>query len=140
MMVAYLVKIKESSRVRRLRHAAKRSLRGSLANTWDRLQGWIAATIIGILSAVIAFLIIRTEMALFDLKEGFCSSSWGTAKRFCCTPHNRPPSPDDICGDWVEWGEFFNPRERASWYMGMSEFVPYTLIAVRTLLLSRRAS
>ena len=28
----------------------------------------------GILSAIAAFLIVRAEMALFDLKEGFCAS------------------------------------------------------------------
>jgi chloride channel 3/4/5 len=115
--------------VRRLRHAAKRSFRGSIANTWDRLQGWVAATLIGILSALIAFAIIRVEGALFDLKEGFCSTNWGTSKRFCCTPHNRSPSEEE-CGDWVEWGQVLNPGHGETWFYGMAEFAPFGIIAV----------
>ncbi|WVO23008.1 uncharacterized protein IAS62_004352 [Cryptococcus decagattii] len=90
--------IKESSRVRRLRHAASRSLRGRIANTWDRFQGWFVVTLIGIITALIAFLIIRAEMAFFDLKEGFCSTSWGTAKRFCCAPRHQSPGSDGAKG------------------------------------------
>jgi chloride channel 3/4/5 len=98
------------------------------------MQGWVAATLIGILSALIAFCIIRVEGALFDLKEGFCSTNWGTSKRFCCTAHDRAPSADDTCGDWVEWGEVLNPKHSETWYLGMAEFAPYGLIAVSDLL------
>nr|XP_018261404.1 voltage-gated chloride channel [Kwoniella dejecticola CBS 10117]OBR83562.1 voltage-gated chloride channel [Kwoniella dejecticola CBS 10117] len=130
--------IKDSSRVRRLRHAAHRSIRGKLANSWDRFQGWLVVTIIGILSAVIAFFIIRTEMALFDLKEGFCGSSWGTAKRFCCAPHHPSGGGDagdeDNCGDWIEWGEFFAPHQKGGpqgqWIWGGPEFIAYGVVAV----------
>jgi chloride channel 3/4/5 len=81
-----VVQIKESSRVRRLRHNSKRSLSGAIANSWDRFQGWFVVTVIGestslaslspgVVSAIIAFMITRSEMALFDLKEGFCTTS-----------------------------------------------------------------
>ncbi|KAK8854828.1 hypothetical protein IAR55_003567 [Kwoniella newhampshirensis] len=129
--------IKESSRVRRLRHSASRSIRGKIANSWDRLQGWIVVTLIGIISALVAFMIVRAEMALFDLKEGFCSTSWGTAKRFCCAPHHRAPTgggEEEPCGDWVEWGEFFDPRERGgpegAWVWGEAEFIAYAVVAL----------
>lgn len=91
----------------------------------------------GVVSAFIAFMITRSEMALFDLKEGFCTTSWGTAKRFCCAPHRSgPTSPggdDEVCGDWMEWGQFFgrqrerNPQE---WVFGEAEFITYAIIAV----------
>lgn len=80
-------------------------------------------------------------MALFDLKEGFCSSSWGTAKRFCCAPHHqRTGGNEEVCGDWVEWGEFFAPREengpKGAWIWGTPEFTAYACVAVgRRLLL-----
>lgn len=78
-------------------------------------------------------------MALFDLKEGFCGSSWGTAKRFCCAP--RHPSggggdagDEEVCGDWVEWGEYFAPNEKGgpegAWIWGGPEFIAYALVAV----------
>ncbi|AFR95662.2 voltage-gated chloride channel [Cryptococcus neoformans C23] len=129
--------IKESSRVRRLRNAASRSLRGKIANTWDRLQGWLVVTLIGIITAFIAFLIIRAEMAFFDLKEGFCSTSWGTARRFCCAPRHQSPGSDggeDECSDWIEWGQFFNPKERdgpfGGWVYGGPEFMAYATVAL----------
>ncbi|WWD19024.1 hypothetical protein CI109_103482 [Kwoniella shandongensis] len=129
--------IKESSRVRRLRHASTRSYRGKIANSWDRLQGWVVVTLIGVLSAIVAFVIVRAEMALFDLKEGFCSTSWGTAKRFCCAPHHRAPmggGEEEVCGDWVEWGEFFDPHEKGgaqgAWVWGGPEFIAYAVVAL----------
>lgn len=67
---------------------------------------------------------------MFDLKEGFCSSSWGTAKRFCCSPHHRASDPDEDCGDWVEWAQLFNPERKQTWYLGISEFIPYAVVAV----------
>jgi len=85
---------------------------------------------------MIAFLIIRAEMALFDLKEGFCSTSWGTAKRFCCAPHHRgrPGGTEEACGDWVQWGELFDPKARdrpeGNWLLGGPEFGAYSMVAV----------
>lgn len=98
---------------------------------------------------MIAFMIIRTEMALFDLKEGFCSTSWGVAKRFCCAPHHSGPTPpagdtEEVCGDWVEWGQLFSPADQegpgaeGQWIWGSSEFVAYTIVAVSCQLLATR--
>lgn len=91
------------------------------------------------MSAIIAFLIIRAEMALFDLKEGFCASSWGTPKRFCCASHHRPLGGGEACGDWIEWGEFFNPGEKngaeGAWVFGAPEFEAYAIVAVCSLYL-----
>ncbi|ORX38562.1 chloride channel [Kockovaella imperatae] len=135
--------VKESSRVRRLRTNAHKSWRGAIVNGWDRFQGWLVVTIIGILSAVIAFWIIRTEMALFDLKEGYCASSWGSPRRFCCTPHHRrlPGSEEEKCEDWVEWGQFFEPKNKgdaeSTWIWGGPEFLAYATVA---LLLATLAS
>ena len=88
---------------------------------------------------MIAFLIIRTEMAMFDLKEGFCSNSWGTAKRFCCAPHRKSGAPEEICGDWIEWGQFFKPRDRTApkgqFVFGEAEFLAYGAVAVSQRLI-----
>ena len=46
-------------------------------------------TIIGFLTAIIAFIIVRSEQWLFDIKEGYCTTSIWKAKRFCC------PSQDE---------------------------------------------
>lgn len=134
--------IKESSRIRRIRHLGSRSVRGAIANAWDRFQGWLIVTVVGVLTALVAFLIIRSEMAFFDLKEGYCARSWGTARRFCCAPrrgtHPDPSSGDEEeCGDWIEWGQFFggsDEAEEAFW--SQPEFMAYFCIAVTIACLS----
>ena len=80
--------IKESSRRRRLR--AVKGLRGAALNAWDRLQGWIIVTIVGILTAFIAGAVVQSEAVLFDLKDGYCERDWKLAKRFCCPFANQP--------------------------------------------------
>ena len=67
-----------------LRLRRRRSLRGRILNAWDRAAGWIVVTIIGLLAAIFAFAIVRSEQWLFDLKEGKCSDGFFKAKRFCC--------------------------------------------------------
>jgi len=95
----------------------------------------------GIVCAILAFLIVRAEMALFDLKEGFCATSWGTAKRFCCAPRHRNVSGTDpeVCGEWIEWGEFFDPKAKGGqegvWIWGGPEFSAYIVFAVSDLAL-----
>lgn len=60
---------------------------GKVAHQWDRFQGWIAITLTGLFTAVIAFCIISLEMWLFDIKDGYCTTAWWQAKRFCkCGP------------------------------------------------------
>lgn len=132
--------IKESSRIRRLRHLAKRSWRGAMMNMWDRSQGWLIATVVGILTAVVAFLIIRSEMAFFDLKEGYCTRSWGTAKRFCCTPVGRHSAPsrgdEELCEDWMEWGQRFGGEDPESSFWSQPEFIAYFIIATSIACIS----
>ncbi|KAG8971918.1 hypothetical protein FRB90_010363, partial [Tulasnella sp. 427] len=71
--------IKDSSRVLRLRKK-RTSFRGNLRNLADRSVGWVIVTVVGFLVAVIAFLVVRGEQLLFDLKEGYCHGAWWKAK------------------------------------------------------------
>ncbi|TKY89535.1 hypothetical protein EX895_001320 [Sporisorium graminicola] len=83
--------IKESSRLRRIRNL--KGVRGFALNIWDRLQGWIIVTITGIVTALIAGCIVKSEAVLFDLKDGYCARDWRLAKRFCC-PYGDAPDWD----------------------------------------------
>lgn len=94
--------IKHSLRTRRLRARKETDgIRGYLANAWDGSQGWLLVTVIGtstdpnriieltpswvgFATACIAYLIISSEMLLFDLKEGYCSTDVFQPQRFCC--------------------------------------------------------
>ncbi|SPO29570.1 related to chloride channel protein [Ustilago trichophora] len=83
--------IKESSRLRRIRNL--KGIRGLAVNSWDRLQGWIIVTITGVITALIAGCIVKSEAVLFDLKDGYCARDWRLAKRFCC-PYGGAPDWD----------------------------------------------
>lgn len=69
--------VKESIRRKKLNRI--RGLRGKLKRFWDKSQGWVLVTLIGIFTALMAGLIVSLEMWLFDLKEGkpklSCTSS-----------------------------------------------------------------
>ncbi|KAI8453338.1 chloride channel [Phakopsora pachyrhizi] len=74
--------IKES--IRRKKLVKLRGIAGGLRRCWDRSQAWVLVTLIGICTALVASLIVSAEMYLFDFREGYCSKSWLTPKRFCC--------------------------------------------------------
>ena len=128
--------IKDSLRFSMLRK--RKSLRGRLWLTFDKSLGWIIVTLVGFLTAVVAFLIVRTEQLLFDAKEGYCRSSWWSAKRFCCpyfdddeelTATRGDRLFKEMCPSWRTWADVLS-RDRVTNQNGLIEFVSYTCIAV----------
>lgn len=134
--------IKDSTRRSRLRK--HKSLRGKLRRQLDRSIGWVVVSIVGFLTAVVAFLIVRSEQWLFDIKDGYCTYAWYKAKRFCCPSVYDgliPPSwmslgEDEICTPWRTWSEVFIPVVKdGKWFSieaDMVEYLSYTAIAVST--------
>lgn len=109
--------IKDSARRFRLRK--RTSFRGRMRSRIDSSVGWIIVTIVGFLSAVVAFMIVRSEQWLFDFKDGYCTAGWWNAERFCCpgfddevlaTPYfvGRPRS--EGCKNWRTWADVFAGR------------------------------
>ncbi|KAI0335116.1 hypothetical protein GY45DRAFT_1241346 [Cubamyces sp. BRFM 1775] len=142
--------IKDSARQARLRR--HKSKRGRMRRQLDRSIGWLTVTIIGFLTAVIAFLIVRSEQWLFDIKEGYCTSSVWKAKRFCCPVQDddlfapRTPAfvtfalnPEESCPAWRTWGEVFAPMTSAEgglFKQEAVEYAVYTVIAISLAILS----
>ncbi|KAF6761215.1 voltage-gated chloride channel [Ephemerocybe angulata] len=116
--------IKDSLRFSRLRN--RKSVRARVRLAFDRTLGWIIVTIVGFLTAVVAFLVVKSEQLLFDLKEGYCQDSWVKSKRFCC-----PPS---LLGRPRLWSEVFSSPE--GWEATLVEYVSYTIIALLLALAS----
>jgi len=142
------LQIKDSARMMRLRR--RKSLRGRMTNLLDRSMGWIIVTIVGFLTAIIAFLIVRSEQLLFDFKEGYCVNGWWKAYRFCCPRQadisslasaSAARSPfasfknEDTCDAWSTWSDVFSPQANPAdpqvgeegWVV---EYLSYTIIAV----------
>lgn len=142
--------IKDSERRSRLRKRA--SLRGQLRRHADRGIGWFIVSIVGFLTAVVAWMIVRGEQLLFDLKEGYCTESWMKAKRFCCPTVDASvihPAfvtmfiPEEECPGWRTWAEVFMPHVSGDgkWpplESEMVEYLSYTAIAVSSFVYCTR--
>ncbi|KAH7888657.1 chloride channel [Phlebopus sp. FC_14] len=125
--------IKDSIRFSRLRHGS--SIRSRLLLAFDKILGWLIVTIVGFLTAVIAFLVVRSEQWFFDVKDGYCTTGWWMAKQFCC------PRLDDLvsstqtsCPQWRHWSDALGTwipdgknSASGSHYVG---YTTYTCIAI----------
>ena len=126
--------IKDSTRLYRLRR--HKSVGGRMRNAGDRLMGWFVVTIVGFLTAIAAFLIVRSEQWLFDIKYGYCKAGWWKARRFCCPNVSEirtfalGASPE-TCNAWVTWGEAFTDVGSSQLSRILAGRATYLLLAVR---------
>lgn len=127
--------IQDSLRFSKLRKG--RSLRSRIRLVFDKSLGWIIVTIVGFLTAVVAFLVVRGEQWLFDLKDGYCDKSWLKSKRFCCPQpdegelsHSRTKWVEESCAAWISWSEVVLHDHTDDEGTGAVGYISYTLIAV----------
>ena len=126
--------IKDSTRLYRLRR--HKSVGGRMRHAGDRLMGWFIVTIVGFLTAIAAFLIVRSEQWLFDIKYGYCNAGWWKARRFCCPNVSEirtfalGASPES-CNAWVTWDEAFTDVESPQLFRVLTGRATYFLLAVR---------
>ncbi|KAG5648490.1 hypothetical protein DXG03_003101 [Asterophora parasitica] len=129
--------IKDSVRFSRLRR--RKSLRSRIRLVVDKSLGWFVVTIVGFLSAIVAFIVVRSELWLFDTKEGYCRDAWWKAKRFCCPAlddiFTAPEGMEVICQEWRTWADVFSQGEGG---VGaeFAEHALYALIALELALVS----
>ena len=133
--------IKDSTRRFHLRKRI--SFRGRLRNRIDRSVGWIIVTIVGFLSAVVAFMIVRGEQWLFDFKDGYCTTGWWKAERFCCpgfdddlfvTPYFVERSKLEVCENWRRWADVFAREGNPELRDNLLAYLMYAGLAVSTNL------
>ena len=133
--------IKDSVRFSRLRK--RRSLRARVRLIIDKSIGWWIVTIVGFLTAIVAFLIVRSEQWLFDSKEGYCRENWRKAKRFCCpeqadgrTIHHNFAELHILegCDIWRTWAQAFgSTTPNGGWFdieQEVIEYIAYAIVAV----------
>ncbi|ESK97097.1 voltage-gated chloride channel [Moniliophthora roreri MCA 2997] len=132
--------IKDSVRFSRLRQ--RKSFRARLRLAFDKSLGWIIVTIVGFLTAIVAFLVVRSEQFLFDLKEGYCRNKPLRAKRLCCPQVDETVLAllsglplEEACPGWKTWSEKFawGHGERGKQFV---EYTSYTVIALFLALVS----
>ncbi|CZT00144.1 uncharacterized protein RAG0_08296 [Rhynchosporium agropyri] len=85
-----------------------KSLKGRLLRLWDSCQEWIAASMIGILTAVVAFFVDIAIATISEHKVGYCSSNVLQGREACCMGNLLPDSiskVDEFCSEWKMWAE-----------------------------------
>lgn len=101
---------------------------------WDEAEGWVAAALIGTLTACVAFLVDMAVATISDLKTGYCKSNLVLSRELCCTSkhplHSGDPSVNSTltvlaetgqtCADWQNWTE--------SYWAGFGIYVGWALL------------
>lgn len=90
--------IADNIRVQDLRN--RKDFRGRILAWLDGGQGWFLAALVGCITACIAYFVNVTEAAIFDIKEGYCTTRLFTSKGNCCLS-------DEDCPLWRTWGQTF---------------------------------
>ena len=98
--------VKDSYRFRSVH--SKPGLRYRLLATFDACSGWVAAALIGILTACVAFLVDVAEATVSDWKLGYCTSNPFANREACCTdrrPLLRSTNANlgEGCEQWHMW-------------------------------------
>ncbi|KAG1900670.1 chloride channel [Suillus fuscotomentosus] len=129
--------IKDSVRFARLRRG--KSIRSRVRLVFDKSLGWIIVTVVGFLTAVVAFLVVRAEQWLFDVKQGYCKTALWHARHFCCPLPDEYGSLDGHCPAWRTWSDVF-----ASWTGsgsgGEDSVVQYLALTVIAIVLASTSS
>ncbi|OAP60765.1 hypothetical protein AYL99_05767 [Fonsecaea erecta] len=113
--------VKDSYRYRSV-HGEK-GVRNRLWALFDSCEGWIAAAVIGTLTACVAFLVDIAVATISDWKIGYCQSNPFASKELCCTSKS-PLTPladtGETCSYWRDWtGDY--------WY-GFGIYVGFALL------------
>ncbi|GKT91318.1 chloride channel (voltage gated) [Colletotrichum tofieldiae] len=110
---------KDSSRARRL--YARPGIRGQLSRWFDQSQGWIAAAIIGALTALVAFLVDVSVATVSDWKEGHCKKNVFLDRGRCC----RDIAETDVCDAWSPW---VDERQEGRYLASYAIYVLFALL------------
>lgn len=101
-----MTQVKDSFR-RRAIHSRK-GLRYRVINVFDSCQGWIAAAVIGIVTACVAFMVDVGVATASDWKMGYCSKNIFANRESCCikkSPLAALAEPGQRCTEWKFWAQ-----------------------------------
>jgi chloride channel 3/4/5 len=79
---------------------SRRGIRYRITKLWDASQGWVAAFLIGLLTASIASFVDVSVEVLADLKDGYCTDNIFRSRRACCASEIN-------CQNWKPWTESY---------------------------------
>ncbi|KAK4443211.1 chloride channel [Podospora aff. communis PSN243] len=93
--------VEDTARHRSLRESNphSRGIQGLVSRAfvwWDAAQGWVAAFIIGVLTACVASVVDVSVATVADWKEGYCVAKPWMDRRSCC-------QGEEECAGWRWW-------------------------------------
>ncbi|KAH9827123.1 H(+)/Cl(-) exchange transporter 5-like [Teratosphaeria destructans] len=107
--------VKDSYRLRFIH--SHRGLRYKALKWFDEASGWIAAAIIGCLTACIAFCVDVAEATVSDWKQGYCTTNIFHDREACCEGKaplvffaDTGPETGANCPAFREWADSYAPR------------------------------
>lgn len=121
MLIRIVRQIKDSFRYRGIK--SRKGLNGRFLAIWDSCQGWVAASLIGIFTAVVAFGVDVAEATISDYKVGYCSSNVFRSREVCCTKKLPLDIMEDVgedCTAWVSWSH--------NYWAGFGIYVGFALL------------
>ncbi|KAH7141403.1 chloride channel [Dactylonectria estremocensis] len=110
--------VKDGEKRARFSRLSRGGIRDRLAEMWDAMQGWVAAVVIGLITASIASVVDVSVETVADWKDGYCTTNVWRNRRACS-------SPNENGGHWISWSENFGSSYLI--YIGLS--VAFALIA-----------
>lgn len=118
--------IADAYRVKALR--SRKDFWGRVYVLFDAAQGWILMGLVGVIVAVIAYIVDVSESTVFDLKDGYCAKAWYLSEKRCC--------PIGPCTDWRDWGEVLEGNSMVEQWaeFGVYVFFVVTLAVLACLL------
>ncbi|KAL9631883.1 MAG: hypothetical protein Q9204_004027, partial [Flavoplaca sp. TL-2023a] len=97
--------VKDSFRSRIIH--AQPGIRGHLGSAFESGQGWIAAALIGILTACVAFCVDVAVATVSDWKLGYCDTNIFSNRENCCTTRHPLGATNtnlgESCPAWHMW-------------------------------------
>ncbi|KAK2008252.1 voltage gated chloride channel [Colletotrichum eremochloae] len=115
---------RDAARARRLH--ARRGLRGRLARWSDQCQGWVAAALVGALTALVAFAVDVSVATASDWKEGYCARNALLDRGRCC--RGVATGGTDACDAWRPWVVVDDDDTRKDGYL--AGYAVYVLVAL----------
>ncbi|CAL8584571.1 hypothetical protein XPA_010158 [Xanthoria parietina] len=114
--------VKDSFRSRIIH--AQPGIRGSLGSAFESGQGWIAAALIGILTACVAFCVDVAEATVSDWKLGYCTTNVFSNRESCCTDRHplgaTKANLGEGCSAWHMWTD--------NYWRAFAVFVGFALV------------
>jgi chloride channel 3/4/5 len=110
--------IADAYRVKALR--SRKDFWGRIYILYDAAQGWILMGLVGVIVAVIAYIVDVTESTVFDFKDGYCSKTWYLDEKRCC-----PLGP---CTDWRDWGEVLEGHSMGEQWAEYGVYIFFVII------------